>query len=205
MKSFAFALLALLGFAGPAAADFTGPTAPGNWTVINTGTLIGGSPALGSATFSTTQLMLTGSNSLSPSGAPSCSGGFFQTLGPCQLQATISMPGTYSFSWSYLTSDDAGPGGDLFGVIVDSTRIQLSDPGGANAQSGTRTFAAGSSFGWFINCTDCIGGSATSTISQFAFAAAVPEPESYALMVAGVVALAARIKASTKRRSLSKI
>jgi hypothetical protein len=121
---------------------------------------------------------MTGSDSLSPSGdTPSCSGGFFQTLGPCQLQATINMPGTYSFSWSYLMSDTAGPGGDLFGVIVDSTRIQLSDPGGADAQTGTRTFAANSSFGWFVNCTDCIGGSATSTISQFTFAAAVPEPE----------------------------
>ena len=32
----AFALLAWLGFAGPAAADFTGPVAPGNWTVEQT-------------------------------------------------------------------------------------------------------------------------------------------------------------------------
>jgi hypothetical protein len=143
-----------MGFAGPAAANFTGATAPANWTVTNTGTLTGGSPTLGTATFSTTQLMMTG--------------------------------------------------GDLFGVIVDSTRIPLTDPFGADAQSGTRTFAAASSFGWFINCTDCVGGSATSTISQFTFAAAVPEPESYALMVAGVLALAARLKASARRRSLAK-
>jgi hypothetical protein len=204
MKSFAFALLALLGFAGPAAADFTGPTAPGNWVVTNTGSLIGGSPTLGSATFSTTQLMLTGSNSLSPlDDSPGCSGGFFQTLGPCQLQVTTNLPGTYSFSWSYLTSDTAGPGGDPFGVIVDSTRIQLSDPGGANSQTGTRTFAANSSFGWFVNCSDCIGGSATSTISQFTFAAAVPEPETYALIVAGVLALVVRLKSPTRRRSRS--
>jgi hypothetical protein len=201
MKSVAFALLALLGFAGPAAADFTGPTAPANWTVTNTGTLTGGSPTLGSATFSTTQLMLTGSNSLSPSGvSPGCSGGFFQTLGPCQLQVTINKPGTYSFSWSYLTSDDAGPGGDLFGVIVDSTRIQLSDPGGADSQSGARTFAAASSFGWFINCSDCIGGSATATISNFAVAAAVPEPETYALMVAGALAVATRLRGRRRER-----
>lgn len=204
MKSLAFALLALLGFAGPAAADFTGPTAPGNWTVTNTGTLIGGSPTLGSATFSTTQLMLTGSNSLSPADdSPSCSGGFFQTLGPCQLQVTTNLAGTYSFSWSYLTSDTAGPGGDIFGVIVDSTRVQLSDPGGANAQTGTRTFAANSSFGWFLNCSDCIGGSATSTVSQFTFAAAVPEPETYALIVAGVLALVVRLKFPNRRRPLS--
>jgi hypothetical protein len=195
MKSVAFALLALLGFAGPAAADFTGPTAPANWMVTDTGTLTGGSPTLGSAVFSTTQLVMTGSNSLSPSGfSPSCTGGFFQTLGPCQLQVTINMPGRYSFSWSYLTSDTGGPGGDPFGVIVDSTRIQLSNPAGANSQSGTRTFAAASSFGWFINCGDCIGGSATATISSFAVAAAVPEPETYALMVAGVLAVATRLR-----------
>jgi PEP-CTERM motif-containing protein len=203
MKSLVFASIALLGFAGPAAADFSGPVGPALWTVTNTGTLIGGSPTLGSASFTTTQLMLTGSNSLSPSGdSPSCTGGFFQTLGPCQLQVTRNLPGTYAFSWSYLSSDAAGPGGDLFGVIVDSNRIQLSDPGGANAQSGTRTFAANSSFGWFINCTDCIGGSATSTISQFAFAAAVPEPETYALMVAGVLGLIARLKRHRRPGSL---
>ena len=203
MKSVLFASLALLSFAGPAAADFSGPVAPATWTVTNTGTLTGGSPTLGSATFSTTQLVLTGSNSLSPSDdSPSCAGGFFQTLGPCQLQVTRSLPGTYSFSWSYLSSDAAGPGGDLFGVLVDSNRIQLSDPGGPNAQSGTRTFAANSSFGWFINCTDCIGGSATSTISQFTFAAAVPEPETYALIVAGVLALAARLKGRRRKRAL---
>jgi hypothetical protein len=144
--------------------------------------------------------MMTGSNSISPSDfSPGCSGGFFQTLGPCQLQVTLNMPGTYSFSWSYLTSDEAGAGGDPFGVIVDSTRIQLSDPGGANAQSGTRMFAATSSFGWFINCSDCIGGSATATISQFGLAAAVPEPETYALMVVGVLGLVARLRGRSDR------
>src|SRR4030095_11742070 len=121
MKSTAFACIALLGFIGPAAAQFTGPLAPANWTVTTNGTLTGGAPTLGSATFSTMQLVMGGSDSLSPSGdAPSCSGGFFQTLGPCQLQVTNSLPGSYTFSWSYLTADTAGPGGDIFGVIVDS-------------------------------------------------------------------------------------
>jgi len=198
MKAVAFASLLLFGLAGPAAAQFAGPVAPAAWTITNTGTLTGGSPTLGSATFSTSTLALTGSNSASPDGpggfSPSCSGGFFQTLGPCQLQVSVNLPGTYTFSWSYLTSDNAGPGGDLFGVIVDSTRIVLSDSGGANAQAGTRTFAAGSSFGWFINCTDCIGGSASATISQFAFAQAVPEPETYALLVAGALATAVGVR-----------
>ena len=84
MKQIALASLALLSLAQPAAAlDFTGPVAPGNWTVSNIGALTGGSPTLGSATFTPTQLVLTGSNSLSPNGddAPGCSGGVFQVLG----------------------------------------------------------------------------------------------------------------------------
>ena len=203
MKHVALALLAWLGIAGPAAADVTGPVAPGNWTVTNTGTLTGGSPTLGGAAFSSTQLAMTGSNSQSPSGfSPSCAGGFFQTLGPCQLQVTANVPGTYSFNWSYATTDTAGPGGDTFGVIVDSTRISLSDAAGANTQSGTESFAAASSFGWFINCGDCIGGSATTTVSQLGFVAAIPEPETYALMVAGVLGLAVRLR---HRRAARKI
>ena len=195
MKSVVFACLALLGFAGPAAADFTGPLAPGNWTVTNTGTLTGGSPTLGGATFSTTQLVMTGSDSQSPSGfSPSCAGGFFGTLGPCQLQVTTNQPGTYSFSWSYVTSDSGGPGADTFGVIVDSTRVALSELGAGNSQSGTESFEAASSFGWFINCGDCIGGSATTTVSSLAFVAAIPEPETYALMVAGALGLALRLR-----------
>ena len=204
MRAVAFALLLLLGLAGRAAAQFTGPLAPPAWTVTDTGTLTGSSPTLGTATFSPpTQLILVGSDSVSPAGpggfAPSCSGGFFQTLGPCQLQVTANVPGSYAFSWSYLTSDQAGAGGDLFGVIVDGTRIQVSDPGGANSQSGTRTFSASSSFGWFINCSDCIGGSATATISQFAFAAAVPEPETYALMLVGALGVAVRVQRWRRR------
>ena len=205
MKAVALASL-LLALAGPAAAQFTGSLAPPDWTVANTGTLTGGSPTLGTAAFTPpTQLVLTGSDSVSPAGpggfAPSCSGGFFQTLGPCQLQVTANVPGTYAFSWSYLTSDQAGPGGDLFGAIVDGTRIQLSDSGGLNSQSGTRTFSAGSSFGWFINCGDCIDGSATATISQFAFAAAVPEPETYALMLVGALGVLVRVQRRWRRRA----
>ena len=99
----------------------------------------------GGATFSTSQLVMTGSNSQSPSGfSPSCSGGFFGTLGPCQLQVTTNQPGTYSFNWSYATSDTAGAGADTFGVIVDSTRIPLTELAGGNSQSGSESFAAAS-------------------------------------------------------------
>ena len=165
----------LSALAGPAFADFVGPLSPGNWTTSNSGTLIGGSPTLGSAVFTSTQLTLTGSNSFTANEAPGCSGGVFGFAGPCQVQTTIPLGGTYSFNWSYLTTDGAGPSGDIFGFLVGSTQHQLSDPGGALAQSGSVTFTAPSSFGFFINCTDCIGGSASATVSSLV-SVSVPGP-----------------------------
>src|SRR3954451_17458425 len=77
----------LSALAGPAFADFVGPLSPGNWTTSNSGTLIGGSPTLGSAVFTSTQLTLTGSNSLSPANdEPSCLGSTFGFAGPCQCR-----------------------------------------------------------------------------------------------------------------------
>jgi hypothetical protein len=203
MKTIALAsILAGAAVLSPAfAVGFTGEYAPENWTVANTGTLSGGSPVVGTAVFSTSQLVLTGGNSLSPppgGDTPSCVGGTYAFAGPCQVQATIGLGGIYNFSWSYLTSDPSGPAGDIFGVIVDSNRIQLSDPGGPQAQSGTSSFTSESSFGWFTNCTDCIGGSASATVTNLVVA--IPEPETYALMLAGAFALAARLKQGRKKR-----
>jgi hypothetical protein len=185
MKTIALAVLvAGAGVCASAHADFTGPAAPANWSIVNSGTLIGASPTLGSAVFSPTQLVLSGSNTLADD--LGCSGATYGVLGPCRTSATLASSGTFSFHWSYLTADGAGPGGDIFGVVVNGVFTPLSDPGGAVAQSGNASFAASSSFGWFINCTDCIGGAATATITNFAIAQAVPEPETYALMLGGI-------------------
>ena len=177
----------------PAAADFTGAAAPGNFTVANVGTLVGSAPAPGTATFSTAQLLLRGGNTAGT--ALGCTGGVYSTLtSPCQLQVTLNLPGTYSFNWSYATADADGPGGDIFGVVVDGTRIAVSDLGGAVGQLGSASFVAGSSFGWFLNCTDCIGGIATATVSSFVLSP-VPEPASQALLLAGGAAVAGVVAA----------
>src|SRR5689334_3213381 len=174
--------LALAALAAPAYADFSGPFAPANWTTTFTGSLTGASA--GSATFTSSQLTLVGGNA-----GAGCSGGNYGFVGPCEVRSTIAVPGSFSFHWAYTTADDAGPAGDIFGLLVDGSRVQLSDPGGAVSQSGDRTFTASSSFGWFLNCTDCTGGAATTIVSSFAAVQAVPEPETAALMLAGLAVL----------------
>jgi hypothetical protein len=119
-----------------------------------------------------------------------CTGGTYSVLGPCQIQAVYAVPGAYSFAWSYATADGAGPGGDFFGVLVDGVRITLSDLGGPVNQVGAQQYTAATSFGWFLNCTDCTGGAATATIT----ALAVPEPSAWVLLVAGGAALATRLR-----------
>jgi len=184
--------LALAALAVPAQAQFSGPYAPANWTTLSTGTLAGTGTSAGSASFSSSLLTLVGGNGVAPAGSDaSCVGGTYGFAGPCQIQTTIGAPGTYSFHWSYLTADADGPAGDIFGVLVNGVRTSLSDPGGSISQSGDRTFTASSSFGWFLNCTDCTGGTATAMITNFTVAQAIPEPSTYALMAAGLAALGA--------------
>ena len=99
--------LALAALAVPAQAQFSGPYAPANWPTATTGTLAGTGTSAGSASFSSSLLTLVGGNGIAPAGSDaSCVGGTYAFAGPCQIQTTIGVPGTYSFHWSYLTADD---------------------------------------------------------------------------------------------------
>ncbi len=69
------------------------------------------------------------------------------------------------------------------------------DPGGPVAQTGSASFAAATSFGWFINCTDCTSGSATVVITKLD----VPEPATWALLAAA--GLAAGWRRNSSRRA----
>jgi hypothetical protein len=156
----------------------TGAFAPGTWTGNRTGNLTGASG--GTAAFTPTTLTLTGGNAISPnppSFVPACTGSTSALLGPCEFDVTTGNGGnTFAFDWAYTTTDTGGPPGDIFGYIADGVRFQLSDPGGPISQSGHTSVAVKSSFGWFVNCTDCIEGAATATISAFQ-AAADPGPQ----------------------------
>ena len=110
MKKMTLALLLAGAISGPAlAAGFVGFADPANFAVGNTGTLTGGSPNLGTAVFSATGLVLTGSDSISPSPAdytPGCAGGIYMDLSsPCQIQALLSRSGSYTFDWAYVSND----------------------------------------------------------------------------------------------------
>ncbi len=171
--------------AAPAyAVPFIGPGSPGALTTSATGNLSlgagGGSVAATAAT-----LVLVGGDA-EPNG---CTGSSYSVLGPCRIQAVYAAPGRYTFNWTYTTADGAGPAGDMFGVLVDGVAFTLSDLGGAMTQGGSSApYMATTSFGWFLNCTDCTGGGATATIT----ALAVPEPAAWALMLAGGCAVAGR-------------
>ena len=186
-RSILFTLLAAV-LAGPVmAAAALGSAGLGDFSVANTGTLIGAPIQPGTAVpVSATQLQLTGADA-----ATGCVGGIYSDASsPCALLVTLARAGDYSFSWAYSTADGAGPGGDLFGVVVDGQATVMSDLGGPITQSGSASFSATTSFGWFINCTDCFGGSASVLVSNFA-TTAVPEPAGVLLWLAGLAAIGA--------------
>lgn len=192
--------IAGLAAAGDASANFVGFFSPATWTTTVSGNLTGA--AGGSAVFTTSTLTLTGGNAASPppgGDTPACTTGTYAFPGPCQVSATNTHIFTpFVFDWTYTTLDSAGPAGDIFGMLINGVRIQLSDPGGPLSQTGhVVTSAPTTSFGFYVNCTDCIGGAATATISNFS-AALVPEPGTIALLGLGAIAVAASTR--TRRR-----
>jgi hypothetical protein len=184
LRGFIFAVIVAFGIAASVPAEaltigFNGLYDPAQWTTTRLG-----NPPLGATVISNTSLTITGGDSVA-----GCVGGNAGFLGPCEVDFTSKNPrAVFSFHWDYNTTD-IGAGFDQFGVLVDGSRIVLSDLGGALHQSGDISFRALSQFGWFINCTDCTGGGATTTITNFV--AATPEPGSLMLLGLGLVALAA--------------
>ncbi len=107
------------------------------------------------------------------------------------LTTTAPLAGLLSFTWDYLTTDVDGAALDLAGYYLNGSFFQLSDNNGPDSQSGLGSLAlsAGDLFGFYINATDGQLGAATITVSLTGFTAAVPEPETAALMMAGLLAL----------------
>ena len=166
----------------PAWASFSGPLAPDQWTVTTGGPSFASAVDISAAPAAVT---LIGGDDASGGGCPDGTAPGF--IGGCQLSFTIARAGDYSFDWTY-NSADISPQYDSFGMLVDGNRIALVANGGDVMQSGSMLVHAGSSFGWYINCSDCTGGAASAVVSNVV--AAVPEPSTYALFALGLAAVA---------------
>lgn len=155
--------------------DFTGAYAPSNWTLTNT-------TANGYVNTSNAP------SSISITGGNNGSG----WSGKTTYTTTALISGLLNFDWSYGTND-WGPGFDPFGFILNGTFTQLTNNWGANLQSGafSTTVAQGDIFGFGINTTDNIFGSATATISDLD-APPVPEPVSTLGLLIGAGAMLKR-------------
>lgn len=197
MKSFMMrAVLVAASVAGlaPVAAQatvftgFTGPFATSTFNAAFAGNVGGGLIAL-----TPTQVTLVGQDNpaIDPnSGVPACTNAITGFLGNCQVtfsHGEVGASDTVSFHWTYSTADITA-GNDPFGVIVNGVATVLSDLGGPLSQSGNYTFTTGTGFAFFVNCTDCVGGAATASISNFQVAV-VPEPGTVALGFIGAAIL----------------
>jgi len=195
-KALISAAAALVGIAAawPAAAagGFSGPYNPANWVTAISGSVNGGGNGSVNTAAAPASITITGGDDpsdlsdLPGSGCTSSVSLLPGVAGPCQISFTIALTGptTISFNWAY-ASNDASPQYDQFGVIVDGVQTELVDNGGALVQSNAFTASANTTFGFFINCTDCEGGAASATISALS---AVPEPATLSLMSLGLAA-----------------
>jgi hypothetical protein len=104
---------------------------------------------------------------------------------------TVAASGLLTFNWNYVTDDCCGAGWDPAGYVINGVNTQLTadvfgPPGTGNA-SGTTTVAlgAGDFFGWYVYSPDSCCGRGNLSVTDVSVTA-VPEPETYALMLAGL-------------------
>lgn len=98
----------------------------------------------------------------------------------------IAMAQSLSFSWTYTTNDCCGAQWDPAGYKINGVDFQLSPassvPGYSGSGSTTVMLAAGDTFGWYVYSPDSLEGRAMLEVSVNA----VPEPETYAMLLAGL-------------------
>jgi len=166
-----------------ARADFLGDYAPKAFTLTNVGggvDLLGNSTANGSALFSNLNtLVLTGTND--GSGIP----------GYTDLTVSAAFPGLFQFSYQFTTLDD--PQYEYAGYLVGGNFVQLAgiDPNLPTSGFVSVPVSKGQLFGFRAGSVDSQGGlPAVLTITDFA--APVPEPGTFALLLTVVVAAGGR-------------
>lgn len=162
--------------AGAHADGFTGDVAASHWTTLNTN---GGNGTVDAAA---STLTLTSADF---TGSPDAT--FESSLLSYVYTAVVDT--LISFDWSYLTHDDNGSTYDTLSYTLGGQSVQLSADDSFDAQTGSvlsLLVKGGSSFGYQLTSLDSWGGSGVGTITHFNAVAAVPEPASVALMLAGL-------------------
>ena len=89
-------------------------------------------------------------------------------VGTTDLTMTVATAETVSFDWDYVTMD--GPDWDSFGYVLNGVYTELTDPAGANTQSGNSgpiDLVPGDVFGFRSQSEDGFAGAATTTVSNF--------------------------------------
>lgn len=179
-------LFCAVGFIAPSHAAFINYYAVGNWTT----TVTSGDGSVDLAGAPNT-LSLTSSNN--------------NSSGNVDFTIAAAAGGQVSFDWSYNTMDDDSSY-DPFGYVLNNSYFSLTSYTNPNFQTGTAQFSvtSGDVFGFRMGSTDGCCGTATATISGFsAPAGAVPEPETYALMGIGSLALAWARRRQQKKKDSS--
>ncbi|PHS60624.1 MAG: hypothetical protein COB12_12935 [Flavobacterium sp.] len=89
------------------------------------------------------------------------------TEGFTDLTVTVTDAASISFDWDYTTTD--GPAFDSFGILLNGVYTEISDPVGANTQSGNYglNVVPGDVFGFRSYSLDGGFGAATTTVSNF--------------------------------------
>lgn len=190
----------LLCFSMSASADFSGFSgyyAPTQWTIGHTADDFGSVDVTGAPG----SITLTGSNSTPVDGDGNPN---YDLFGRVDFTIVAQGAGTFSFNWSYSTTDSLGPFYDPAGYIKGSIatgQFQLTNDSDPSNQSGQMSFsvAAGDVIGFHVTTLDNYGGSASLTISNFS--APVPEPTSVAMMALGLLGVAGTTAARRRRQA----
>ena len=97
-------------------------------------------------------------------------------------------------TFGYSTADGARY--DTAGYIVKGNRVQLTNDGGQKSQNGGFSFLvnAGDEYGFYVDTTDNVYGRGNIAVMSNAFAAAVPEPATWAMMFLGFGMIGAAVR-----------
>ena len=171
------AVLIWLGVSGAANADFSGAYEPKSWTFTFNSTDGGGSvDATGAPSF----LTLTGSDK----NGNNATGGYASDQDITIVAVAESI---ISFTGTYETFDVRGPSYDPVGLLLNGVFTQLTDDFGAAFQTNSLSFHvnAGDIFGFRAHSVDSSWGGSESVGFNFEITP-VPEPETYAMFMAGL-------------------